>query len=154
MKRKTIKNIKERRLLCSYDKNFNKYKDFYFDSNKKMKEELDYQLTLEDKIKFKVYLNPKTHTEKVKTPDYLIPELKGLYDLKKLNGDSPNLIDNIFHKYSKQTYNLILRKNKTHYTTEEIMKQIKDIYENNKRIEIKNVILLDENDNLVLFYKR
>lgn len=154
LKRKTIKNIKERRLLCSYDKNFNKYKNFYFDSNKKMKEELDYQLTLEDKIKFKVYLNPKTHTKKVKTPDYLIPELKGLYDLKKLNGDSPNLIDNIFHKYSKQTYNLILRKNKTHYTTEEIMKQIKDIYENNKRIGIKNVIFLDENDNLVLFYKR
>lgn len=153
-KKEPIKNIKERRLKYSYDKDFNRYNDFYFDSNKKMKEELDYQLILEDKLRCKVYLNPKTHTEKVKTPDYLIPELKGLYDLKQLNGNSKNLIDNIFHNCSGQTYNLILRKNKTDYTKEELVEQIKYLYENKKRTSIKNVVLLDENDNLVLFYSR
>ena len=76
-------------------KDVNKYYDFYYDDDKYLKEEIKYQKLIEKITGYKVYLNPITKLQLIKTPDYWIKDTNELWDLKNLNGNVENLIDNV-----------------------------------------------------------
>lgn len=143
-----------RRLEYSMDKDKNIYYDCYFDPDKYIQEEIKYQGLIEKYTGYKTYLNPKTHTQNVKTPDYWIEDIDELWDLRNIDGESPNIIDNILNKKSKQTYNLVLKKGNTPYNIDYLKEKIKYAFDNNQRTKIKQVILLDDSDNVILYYKR
>ena len=144
----------ERRLCYAIDKYKNKYFDMYYDPRKTMKEELKYQKILERKIGYKIFLNPKTRVQNVKTPDYWIMDKDELWDYKGIDGNGKNIIDNIFHKAECQTYNLILRQRKTKLNIRQIKCEITKIFKSGRRLGIKQVILLDRRNNIILYYKR
>lgn len=146
--------VLNRRLEYSMDKDKNIYYDCYFDPDKYVQEEIKYQGLIEKYTGYKTYLNPKTHTQNVKTPDYWIEDIDELWDLRNIDGESPNIIDNILNKKSKQTYNLILKKGNTPYDIDYLKEKIKYAFDNNQRTKIKQVILLDDSDNVILYYKR
>lgn len=143
-----------RRLSYAMDKDGNKYYDYYFENDKKIIEELFYQKKLEELTGYKVYLNPKTHTNDIRTPDFWIKDTNELWDLKGIDGSAKNIIDNIFKRSSSQTYNLILKKRNTPYDITFLKEKIKYIYDKNYRKKIKKIILFDEDNNLILYYKR
>ncbi len=52
-----------------------------------------------------------------------------------------------------QTPNIILKQRKTSYDIAELEKQLKYIFDNNYKKKIKQVILFDEENNLIVYYK-
>lgn len=149
-------SLKERRLDYSIDSNNNKHYDFFFEDDNRIKEEIECRKRLEELTGYKVYLNPKTHSDGYKTPDFWIEDTEELWDLKGIDGNSKNVIDNILHNASDkfQTSNLILKQRKTSYETDYLKEKIKEIFEKNQRQKIKQVILLDKNSNVIVYYKR
>ncbi|MBR1377312.1 MAG: hypothetical protein IJ565_05855 [Bacilli bacterium] len=144
----------ERRLIYAMDKDKNVYLDAYYDPRDIISEEIKYQKIMENKTGFKFFLNPKTHIQNVKTPDFWVKDTNELWDYKGIDGSSKNTIDNIMHKAEYPTYNLILHQRKTNLDILYIVHEINRIFATGKRIKIKQVILLDKNDNVVLYYKR
>ncbi|HAB67271.1 MAG TPA: hypothetical protein DCE23_07880 [Firmicutes bacterium] len=157
-----LKNMKgnpnpvERRLNYSIDSEGNKHYDFFFEDDKKMIEEIEMQKELEKITGYEVYLNPKTHSDGYKSPDFWIEDIKELWDLKGIDGNSKNIIDNILHNASEknQTPNLILKQRKTSYEIDRLKEKLKNIFEKNQRQKIKKVILLDKENNVIVYYKR
>ena len=76
--------------------------------------------------------------------------------MKGIDGNSKNVIDNILHNASDkfQTSNIVLKQRKTSHEINYLREKLKDIFEKNQRQKIKQVILLDENENVVVYYKR
>ncbi len=148
------RNYNIKRLYFAMDKDKNVYSDFYFDKDEDIKEEIEMQKILEELTNNNVYLNPKTFTSGVRTPDYWIKETNELWDLKCIDGNSKGIIDSIFHKCKNQTNNVILKKRKTSLSSITIVNEIKRIFDKNKRTYIKQVMFFDENENLILYLKR
>lgn len=147
-------NVPERRLEYALDKEGNKYYNYYFDPDKDIIEELEYQKLIEKCTGYKTYLNPKTKTQNVRTPDFWIEDIKELWDIKGIDGEAKDIINNILHKASKQTHNIILKQRKTSYSIDYLKEELTNIFVNNKRKKIKQVILLDKYDNVIKYYKR
>ena len=147
-------NVPERRLEYALDKEGNKYYNYYFDPDKDIIEELEYQKLIEKYTGYKTYLNPKTKTQNVRTPDFWIEDIKELWDIKGIDGEAKDIINNILHKASKQTHNIILKQRKTSYSIDYLKEELTNIFVNNKRKKIKQVILLDKYDNVIKYYKR
>ena len=147
-------NVPERRLEYALDKEGNKYYNYYFDPDKDIIEELEYQKLIEKYTGYKTYLNPKTKTQNVRTPDFWIEDIKELWDIKGIDGEAKDIINNILHKASKQTHNIILKQRKTSYSIDYLKEELTNIFVNNKRKKIKQVILLDKYDNVITYYKR
>ena len=145
-----------RRLNYSIDKDGNKHLDFYYEDERKMEDEINCCKLLEGIIGGKVYLNPKTHSNGFKTPDFWAKKENELWDLKCIDGNSEIIIDNILHNASRrfQTPNIILKCRKTIHTPDKLAKQIKYIFDNNYKKKIKKVILFDKNGHLILYYIR
>ena len=146
--------VKLKRLKFALDKNLNKYYDYYFESDNDLKEEIYFQKILERITGCSIYLNPKTHTKNVKTPDYYFKDTNELWNLKGIDTNSLNGIDHIFYKAINQTYNLILKQRNTKFDIDHISNKIKSIFENNQRKKISQIMLFDKEDNLILYYKR
>lgn len=149
-------NPQERRLNYSIDSDGNKHYDYFFEDDKKIIEEIKYQKKLEELTGYKVYLNPKTHSDGYKSPDFWIEDINELWDLKGIDGNSKNVIDNILHNASEkfQTPNIILKQRKTTYEIDYLKEKLKNIFEKKQRQKIKQVILFDKNDNIIVYYKR
>ena len=64
------------------------------------------------------------------------------------------VIKKIFKNAKGQTENILLKQRKTELTINEIKKSINMIFDNNWRKHIRQVVLLDKNDNIILYYKR
>ena len=152
-----IKKI-DRKLNYSIDSKGNKHSDCFFEKMKKEKieEEKKYRKILESKLLHKVYRNPKTYGDFNKTPDYWVEGIEQLWDLKGIDGNSNNVIDNILHNASRnfQTPNIVLLQRETEHSIVELEKQLKYIFENEYKKKIKQVMLFDKNDNLIAYYKR
>lgn len=149
-------NPVERRLNYSIDgDNIRRY-DFFFEKDKDLIEEIECQKKIEEKTGYKVYLNPKTHTQNKKTPDFWIEDINELWDLKGIDGDSESIIDNILSKAckKKQTPNLILKQRETALNNNELNKQLKFIFDKNYKKYIKQVVLIDKKYNIIAYYKR
>lgn len=131
-----------------------RYPGYYFEPNNKLTEEIKYQSLIEQKTGYSVYLNPKAKEQKIRTADFWIKDIDELWDLKGIDGNKPKTIDTIFKNAKGQTENLILKQRKTDFSTEEIKEKIDIIFENNWRKHIKQVVLVDKEDNIVLYYKR
>lgn len=147
----------ERRLNYSIDSEGNKHYDFYFEDDKKIREEIIIQKKLEEITGYKVYLNPKTRSNGYRSPDFWIEDTNELWDLKGIDGNSEKVIDNILHTASDkkfQTSNLILKQRKTFHEIGYLKEKIKEIFDKNQRQKIKQVILLDNEDNVIVYYKR
>lgn len=144
----------ERRMSYAMDKEKNIYFDIYYDPNETMKEELKYQKILEKKTGYKIFLNPKTRIQNVKTPDYWIMDKDELWDYKGIDGNGKDIIDNIFHKAEHQTYNLFLRQRKTKLNIRRIKNEIDKIFKTGRRMGIKQIILLNRKNEIILYYKR
>ena len=146
--------IPERRLNYALDKDKNKYKNYYFEKDDSIKEEIRYQKLIERYTGYKTYLNPKTYTQYIKTPDFWLEDVDELWDLKGIDGNAKDIVNNILHKASKQTYNVILKQRDTLHSIKYLDNRLEEIFKNNKRKGIRKVILIDRNDNIIRFYKR
>lgn len=147
---------KERRLNYSLDKDGTKHYDFFFDKDDDIMDEILCQRRLEEITGYKVYLNPKTHTQNKKTPDFWIEDTNELWDLKGIDGNAKEIIDNILNKACKsmQAENLILKQRDTSHEIEYLKSKLKYVFDNNHRKKIKQVILLDRNNDVIAYYKR
>lgn len=157
-----LKNMKgnpnpiERRLNYSIDSDGNKRYDCFFEDDKELIDELECQKKLEEITGYKVYLNPKTYTQNKKTPDFWIKDTNELWDLKGIDGNAKEIIDNILNKACKsmQSENLILKQRDTIHEIEYLKSKLKYVFDNNHRKKIKQVILFDRNNNVIVYYKR
>jgi len=89
--------------------------------------------------------------EGIKTPDYIFKNQK--FDLKEIMGTSKRSIDDSIKNKKLQAQNFILDISNTTLSIVEIKKQIDKIYKDPKRKWI-NVIILKQDNNLLLVYKR
>ncbi len=148
------KQSPERRLNYALDINKKRYDNFYFEQDKKMQDEINMRELIESWTGYETYLNPKTKTQNIRTPDFWLKDIEQLWDLKKINGNKNSTIENLFKTAKGQTENIILKPNKTKLTKAEIKRQVNEIFENDYKKYIKQVVLLDKENNIVLYYKR
>ena len=139
----------------SVDYKGNKYYDFFFEKN--ITNERKYQKILEKYLNKEVALNPKARgVNNKKFFDYWLVKEKIAWDLKTLDGNSKNIIDNVLNKSCKkrQAQRIVMNMGKTSHTTEYLKSKIIEIFNKGKRPYIKEIMLFDKNDSLILHLKR
>ena len=149
-----IKPVKSE-LKYSIDCKGNKYYNFFFEKN--ITNEKKYQKILEKYLNKEVALNPKARgVNNRKFFDYWLIKEKIAWDLKTLDGKSEDIIDNVLNKSckKKQAQRIIINMGKTSHTAEYLRSKIIEIFNKGKRPYIKEIMLFDKNDELVLHLKR
>lgn len=144
-----------RELKYSVDYKGNKYYDFFFEKN--ITNERKYQKILEKYLNKEVALNPKARgVNNKKFFDYWLVKEKIAWDLKTLDGNSKNIIDNVLNKSCKkrQAQRIVMNMGKTSHTTEYLKSKIIEIFNKGKRPYIKEIMFFDKNDSLILHLKR
>ena len=144
-----------RELKYSVDYKGNKYYDFFFEKN--ITNERKYQKILEKYLNKEVALNPKARgVNNKKFFDYWLVKEKVAWDLKTLDGNSKNIIDNVLNKSCKkrQAQRIVMNMGKTSHTTEYLKSKIIEIFNKGKRPYIKEIMFFDKNDSLILHLKR
>ena len=117
-----------RELKYSVDYKGNKYYDFFFEKN--ITNERKYQKILEKYLNKEVALNPKARgVNNKKFFDYWLVKEKIAWDLKTLDGNSKNIIDNVLNKSCKkrQAQRIVMNMGKTSHTTEYLKSKIIEI---------------------------
>ena len=152
-----IKNI-DRKLKHSIDSEGNIHIECYFEKMKKerINEEKKYRSILESKLNHKVYRNPKPIIKNKKSPDYYVEDINELWDVKGIDGKSKNLIENIFGNIckTKLTSNAILVQRKTPFDINKLKSDVIHMFKNKKKTFVKQIMLFDDKDNLILYLKR
>ena len=143
-----------KRLNYALDIYGNKYYNYYFEPDKKLKEEIKYQSILEDITGYKIYLNPKTKEQGVRTPDYWFEDTNELWDLKYINGNNRSTIDAILRKSKNQSNNIILVPNKTKMSIDTIANILQSVINKHQRMNIKKIILIDNGNKKYLLFTR
>ena len=149
--------IPKRKLDFSIDSNGNKYKNYFFDEKEKIINEIRYQRVLERYLNEEVSLNPKARGINGKRfPDYLIKKKNITWDLKTLDGESLEIIDNVLGKEwkKKQSPNVVMHIGNCPHSNKYLKEKIIEIFDNGKRQYIKEVMLFSKNDSLLLYLKR
>ncbi|MGX7112541.1 hypothetical protein [Gemella cuniculi] len=87
----------------------------------------------------------------IPTPDYIIKNKK--FDLKEIEGEGKNVIDNNMRKSKKQADNFILDLTKTKLSDKEVLNQLYSIYKSGRR-KVDTVIVKRENSLVSLLTKK
>ena len=119
-------------------------------------EEKKYRQILESLLKHKVYRNPKPKGDGFRSADFIVENLNESWDVKGLDGKSKSLIENTLGNACKkrQAPYLMLHKRNTPKKIRTLKKELIYLFESNKKIYIKQVMLFDKNDKLILYLKR
>ena len=118
-------------------------------------EEKKMAIWLENTFGGKIYMNPKVNIPKgIKTADYIWNGER--WDLKSLSDNAiskSRAVDNLLKNGKYQANNIILNITKTKLSKMNIIIQIKNIYNDPKRIWIDKIIIV-KNYKLIKIYKR
>ena len=148
----------DRTMDFSYDSEMNKYDNCFYEEMEqwKIEEEKKYRKILESKLNCEVFRNPKPYEKNKKSPDYYVSGLHELWDVKGIDGNSNNIIENILGKACKrkQTPFLIIHKRKTTKETDSLKEELISLFKVGKKDYVKKVMLFDENDELILYLTR
>lgn len=100
----------------------------------------------------KIKIIPRINEPKnIKTPDYIIKNKK--YDLKQVNGNGKYVIQGNLKGKQKQADNFVIDITKSKMSTDEAIKQIKNIYNSKHFLWLDRIILLKDKEFLKI-YKR
>ncbi|HAV90194.1 MAG TPA: hypothetical protein DCW44_02835 [Eubacterium sp.] len=149
--------IPNRRLNYSVDSEGNKYKNFFFEENKKITNEIKYQKILERYLNEEVSLNPKARgIDGKRFSDYWIKKKSKAWDLKTLDGESTEIIDNVLGKAckKKQAPNIVMHVGECPHSNNYLKEKLIETFEKGKRPYVKEVMLFSKKDNLLLHLKR
>ena len=102
------------------------------------KSELECAKWLESTFGGEIFMCPRVNFPKcIKTPDFI---WDGEYwDLKEINGNNKRTLDSTIRKAKNQLQNFIIDISKSKLTTNKILVQIKNIFDNNDRNWIKKL---------------
>ena len=100
----------------------------------------------------KIKIIPRINEPKnIKTPDYIVKNKK--YDLKQINGNGKYVIQGNLKGKQKQADNFVIDITKSKMSTDEAIKQIKNIYNSKHFLWLDRIILLKDKEFLKI-YKR
>lgn len=100
----------------------------------------------------KIKIIPRINEPKnIKTPDYIVKNKK--YDLKQVNGNGKYVIQGNLKGKQKQADNFVIDITKSKMSTDEAIKQIKNIYNSKHFLWLDRIILLKDKEFLKI-YKR
>ncbi len=100
----------------------------------------------------KVKLIPKvTLVDNIETPDYIVNNEK--FDRKGINGSSKTGIYNRIHNKPKQADNFVIDITNAKLTTDDYIKQAKDIYTNRRTCWVNTLIITKDNQ-IIRCFKR
>lgn len=116
------------------------------------KKEKEVAVWLENTFGGKIFMLPRINKPwNVKTPDYLFRN--EYWDLKEISASGKRAIDNRINGTKKQTKNYILDVTNSILSDEEIIYQIKRLYDSNDRKWVEKIILI-RNYKLIIICKR
>ena len=100
----------------------------------------------------KIKIIPRINEPKnIKTPDYIVKNKK--YDLKQVNGNGKYVIQGNLKGKQKQADNFVIDITKSKMSTDEAIKQIKNIYNSKHFLWLDRIILLKDKE-ILKIYKR
>ena len=116
------------------------------------KKELEVANWLVNTFGGKIYMLPRVnYPEHIKTADYLWND--EFWDLKEVKGSSKRVLDNILKNTKFQCFNFILDINIQNISLNEIIFQLKSIYNSDHRKWINKIIII-KNNKLLMIIKR
>lgn len=114
--------------------------------------EMEVAIWLENTFGGELYMCPRINKpDGIETPDYIFRKEK--WDLKTPIGTSRIVIDHMLKSKRRQANNFIIDISKNSLPVEEIIRQVKKIYNSSRRNWV-NTIIIKKDDNLIDIYTR